>query len=181
VTKINPSGSRLAYSTYLGGNGDDNGAEIVADSDGNAYVSGPTSSTDFPTLNPFQPANAGGYDIFVTKLNATGSALIYSTYVGGSGDEVNRGTAIDSRHNIYLAGPTTSNDFPMVNAAQPQFGGGTWDAVLAKISPDNPPANAPGPGLSQPTKASSGAERPRPNQSMPDWRRKIDMARKLAH
>jgi len=181
VTKINPSGNRLAYSTYLGGTGDDTGSEIVTDSSGNAYVSGPTSSTDFPTLNPFQPANAGGYDLFVTELNPIGSALIYSTYLGGSGDESNRGTAIDSRRNIYLAGATTSNDFPTENAAQPQFGGGTWDAFLAKISPDNPPSNAPGPGLSQPSKASTGTERPRPNRTMPDWRRKIDMARKLAH
>jgi Beta-propeller repeat len=181
VTKINPSGRRLVYSTYLGGNGDDNGAEIVADSDGNAYVSGHTSSTDFPTLNPLQPVNAGGYDIFVTKLNAAGSALIYSTYLGGSGDEFNHGTAIDSRRNIYLAGPTTSNNFPTVNAAQPQFGGGTWDAFVAKISPDNPSANAPGLALSQPNRASSGAERPRLNRTMPDLGRKIDMARKLAH
>ena len=181
MTKINPSGNRLAYSTYLGGTGDDTGSEIFTDSSGNAYVSGPTSSTDFPTLNPFQPANAGGYDLFVTELNPIGSALIYSTYLGGSGDESNRGTAIDSRRNIYLAGATTSNDFPTENAAQPQFGGGTWDAFLAKISPDNPPSNAPGPGLSQPSKASTGTEGPRPNRTMPDWRRKIDMARKLAH
>jgi hypothetical protein len=181
VSKINPSGKQLTYSTYLGGTGDDIGAEIVTDSSGNAYVSGPTSSTDFPTLNPFQPANAGGYDLFVTELNPIGSALVYSTYLGGGGDESNRGTAIDSRRNIYLAGATTSNDFPTENAAQPQFGGGTWDAFLAKISPDNPPANAPGPGLSQPSKASTGTEKPRPNRAMPDWRRKIDMARKLAH
>jgi len=170
----------LAYSTYLGGNGDDNGAEIVADSDGNAYVSGETSSTDFPTLNPFQPANAGSYDIFVTKLNAAGSALIYSTYLGGSGDESNHGMAIDSRRNIYVAGPTTSNYFPLVNAAQPQFGGGTWDAFVAKISPGKTPANATAPGLSQPSKA-SGTQKPTSNGTMPDWRRKIDMARKLAH
>ena len=180
VAKINPSGNRLAYSTYLGGNGDDNGAEIVADSDGNAYVSGETSSTDFPTSNPFQPANAGSYDIFVTKLNAAGSALIYSTYLGGSGDESNHGMAIDSRRNIYVAGPTTSNYFPLVNAAQPQFGGGTWDAFVAKISPGKTPANATAPGLSQPSKA-SGTQKPTSNGTMPDWRRKIDMARKLAH
>jgi Beta-propeller repeat len=181
VTKINSSGRGLAYSTYLGGNGDDNGAEIVADSDGNAYVSGETSSTDFPTLSPFQPANAGSYDIFVTKLNAAGSALIYSTYLGGSGDEFNHGTAIDSRRNIYLAGPTTSNDFPTVSAAQPQFGGGTWDAFVAKISPDNTPAHATDPGLSLPSQAKATTQRPTSNRTVPDWRRKRDMARRLAH
>jgi hypothetical protein len=176
VTKFNPSGNRLAYSTYLGGNGDDTASEIVADSDGNAYVSGPTSSTDFPTLNPFQADNAGGYDLFVTKVNAIGSALIYSTYLGGSGDEFNRGTAIDSRRNIYVAGPTSSNDFPTANAAQPQFGGGTWDAFVAKISPDNTPAHATGPG-----KVSAATQRPTSNRTMRDWRRKIDMARRIAH
>src|SRR5215472_4456344 len=181
VTKINSSGNRLAYSTYLGGNGDDNGAEIVADSDGNAYVSGETSSTEFPTVSPFQAGNAGSYDIFVTKLNAIGSALIYSTYLGGSGDEFNRGTAIDSRRNIYVAGATISNDFPTANAAQPQFGGGTWDAFVAKISPDNTPAYGTGPGLLQPRKASAATQRPTSNRTMPEWRKKIDMSRRLAH
>jgi len=165
VTKFNPSGNRLAYSTYLGGNGDDNGAEIVADSDGNAYVSGETSSTDFPTLNPFQAANAGGYDLFVTKVNTIGSALSYSTYLGGSGDEFNHGTAIDSRRNIYVAGATSSNDFPTVNAAQPQFGGGTLDAVVAKIGPGNPPAD------------STVTEKPKTDASIPN--RKIVMPKRL--
>ncbi len=115
-----------------------------------------------------------------TKPLIIDPVLRYSTYLGGSGDEFNHGTAIDSRRNIYLAGPTSSNDFPTLNAAQPQFGGGTWDAFLAKISPDNPSANASGPALSQPSKG-SGAEKPRPSRTMPDWRRKIDMTRKLAH
>ncbi len=181
VAKISASGKRLAYSTYLGGNGDDNGAEIVADSDGNVYVSGETSSTDFPTLSPFQPANAGSYDIFVTKLNAVGNAMIYSTYLGGSGDEFNHGTAIDSRRNIYLAGPTTSNHFPTVSAAQPQFGGGTWDAFVAKISPDKTSGSATRPGPSEPSKASDGTERSIPSRTLAVWRRKMEMARRVSH
>jgi Beta-propeller repeat len=117
----------------------------------------------------------------VTKLNAVGSTLIYSTYLGGSGDESNHGTAIDSRRNVYVAGPTTSSDFPAVNAAQPQFGGGTLDAFVAKISPGNTLANPTAPQFSHPNKASSGTERLTPNRTMPDWRRKIEMARRASH
>jgi beta-propeller repeat-containing protein len=145
VAKINPSGTGLVYSTYLGGTGDEFSPGVVVDSDGSAYVGGITTSTDFPTLNPFQPANAGGYDIFVTELNAAGSALVYSTYLGGSSDEFMSGMAIDSRRNVYLEGITASSDFLAVNPAQPQFGGGTFDALLAKISP----IDAPGLGLSR--------------------------------
>jgi hypothetical protein len=145
VTKINPSGTGLVYSTYLGGAGDDVGAGMALDSDGNTYVGGFTSSTDFPTSKAFQPANAGGYDAFVTELNAAGDALVYSTYLGGSGDEFVGGIAFDSRRNVYLQGWTTSSDFLPVNPVQPQFGGGSYDALLAKISP----LDAPGLGLSR--------------------------------
>lgn len=137
VTKINPSGTGLVYSTYLGGSGDDVGAGLAVDSDGNAYVGGFTSSSDFPTLKAFQPANAGGYDAFVTELNADGNALAYSTYLGGSGNEVVGGIAFDFRRNVYVQGWTTSSDFLAVNPVQPQFGGGNFDALLAKISPDD--------------------------------------------
>ena len=86
VTKLNAAGSALVYSTYLGGSGDDDGNGIAVDSSGNAYVTGYTDSTNFPTANAFQAAFGGGSgDAFVTKLNAAGSALVYSTYLGGSG------------------------------------------------------------------------------------------------
>lgn len=140
VTKINPSGTGLVYSTYLGGTGDDVGAGIAVDSDGNAYLGGFTSSSDFPTLKAFQPANAGGYDVFVTELNADGDALVCSTYLGGSGNEFVGGIAFDSRRNVYVQGWTTSSDFLAVNPVQPQFGGGTYDALLAKISPRDAPS-----------------------------------------
>jgi centrosomal CEP192-like protein/beta-propeller repeat-containing protein len=145
VTKINPSGTSLVYSTYLGGTGDDVGAGMALDSDGNAYIGGFTSSTDFPTLQAFQLANAGGYDAFVTELNAAGDALVYSTYLGGSGSEFVGGIAFDSHRNVYIQGWTSSSDFLVVNPLQPQLGGGTFDALLAKISPDH----APGLGLSR--------------------------------
>lgn len=92
VTKLNPSGNALVYSTYLGGSSDDNGYGIAVDSAGNAYVTGATSSTNFPTVNPFQANNGGGsYDAFVTKLNPSGDALVYSTYLGGRDDDFGYG------------------------------------------------------------------------------------------
>jgi hypothetical protein len=145
VTKINPAGSGLVYSTYLGGTGDDKGSGMAVDAHGNAYVGGNTSSVDFPTLTAFQPANAGGYDIFVTDLNATGNALVYSTYLGGSSDEFTSGIALDHHRNVYVQGSTPSTDFLVANPVQPQFGGGNSDALLAKISP----MDAPGLGLSR--------------------------------
>ena len=83
MTKFNTAGSALVYSTYLGGSSFDGGLGIAVDSAGNAYVTG-QAGPDFPTANAFQDTNAGNVDAFVTKLNATGPALIYSTYLGGS-------------------------------------------------------------------------------------------------
>jgi Bacterial Ig-like domain (group 3)/Abnormal spindle-like microcephaly-assoc'd, ASPM-SPD-2-Hydin/Beta-propeller repeat len=131
VAKINASGSAFIYSTYLGGSGDDEGAGIAADSAGNAYVTGGTSSTDFPTANALQPTNHGGYDAFVTKINAGGSALVYSTYLGGGGDDDGRGIAVDSAGNAYVTGYTGSWDFPLVNAINPPETGGFVSHVSA--------------------------------------------------
>ena len=96
------------------------------DSSGNAYVTGYTDSTNFPTANAFQAAFGGGNgDAFVTKLNAAGSALVYSTYLGGSGDDAGSGIAVDSSGNAYVTGHTTSTNFPTANAFQVwRFGGG---------------------------------------------------------
>jgi hypothetical protein len=107
----------LFYSTYLGGTGGDQGSSIVVDTAGSAYVTGTTSSIDFPTtLGGFQTAYSGGAsDVFVTKLNPTGSGLVYSTYLGGSGAEDARSAgqiAIDAAGNAYVAGATSSLDFP---------------------------------------------------------------------
>lgn len=118
VAKLNPTGSALAYSTYLGGSGNDGGNDIVVDASGDAYVSGLTASADFPTTpGAFQTACGGGcaggtFDAFVTKLNSTGSALLYSTYVGGSSSEEADGLAVDASGNAYVTGFTQSSDFP---------------------------------------------------------------------
>jgi hypothetical protein len=134
VAKLNAAGSALVYSTYLGSSGDEDGRGIAVDSAGNAYVTGVTSSTDFPTKNPLQPANGGGRDVFVAKLNAAGSALVYSTYLGGTGDEDSGGIAVDGEGHAFVAGVTSSTDFPTKNPLQPANGGDQYDAFVSKIS-----------------------------------------------
>ena len=136
VTKLNAFGSALVYSTYLGGNGFDGAGAIVVDGAGNAYVAGSTNSTDFPTMNPLQLANGGGFDGFLVKLNPAGSALLYSTYLGGSADDSVSAIALaqDNSGDIYIAGETSSTDFPTMNPIQPSYGGGSSDAFVAKIN-----------------------------------------------
>src|SRR5207302_5896927 len=98
VTKLNPTGSALIYSTYLGGSGEEGGKGIAVDSAGNAFVTGDTSAANFPTTpGAFQATYGGGnFDTFVTNLNPTGPALIYSTYLGCSGVDETNGIAVDS-------------------------------------------------------------------------------------
>jgi hypothetical protein len=141
VTKIDPTGSALVYSTYLGGSKVTGGACIAVDSAGNAYVVGSTFSSDFPTKNPLQPNYAGGGlywgDAFVSKFDPTGSALVYSTYLGGSTGDGAISVAVDSSGNAYVTGVTTSTDFPTKNALQPNYGGGgdySGDVFVAKIN-----------------------------------------------
>ncbi len=141
VTKLSSAGSSLIYSTYLGGNSFfsiDEGDGIAVDNAGNAYVSGTTGSSDFPLVNALQSVFGGVEDAFVTELDATGDAIAFSTYLGGSGDDFGVfGIAVDTPGNIYVMGTTASADFPVVNALQPMFGGGIFDAFVAKISPND--------------------------------------------
>jgi len=137
VTKLNASGNDLVYSTYLGRSGKDRGFGIAIDSRGNAYVTGWTNSGDFDvTPGAFQTKYGGGpWDVFVTKLNASGSGLVYSTYLGGSGDDVGNGIAIDSRGNAYVTGWTNSGDFDVTPGAfQTKYGGGPWDVFVTKLN-----------------------------------------------
>ena len=132
VTKINAAGTALVYSTYLGGNDYDYGEGIAVDASGNAYVTGQTVSTNFPIVNAIQPANGGNNDAFVTKISTAGSALVYSTYLGGSNADSGIGIAVDASGNAYVTGQTTSPNFPTVNALQPAIGG-SYDAFVTKI------------------------------------------------
>jgi len=134
VTKLNATGSALLYSTYLGGTGGDFGSGIAVDTVGNAYVTGGASSSNFPTKNPLQLNLGGGQDAFVTKLDPIGSALVYSTFLGGSASDGGSGIAVDAGGNAYVTGSTTSSNFPTKNALQPTPGGSD-DAFVTKLDP----------------------------------------------
>jgi uncharacterized protein (TIGR03437 family) len=114
ITKVNPAGTALIYSTFIGGSRSDQGRGIAVDSSGNAYIAGLTESRDFPTLNPIQPAQRGASNAFIAKLNAAGTALVYSTYLGGTSADQANAIALDSAGNAYVAGSTFSPDFPTV-------------------------------------------------------------------
>lgn len=159
VTKLNAAGNAILYSTYLGGSAEDRATDVAVDADGNAYVSGFTVSTQFPTTpGALQTAFAGGAgatpprDAFVAKLNPTGTALVYSTYLGGTGVDTANRIDIDASRAVYLGGttgpapgtvalPSVTNNFPTTPGAfQTTFGGGTGatapnDAFVTKINP----------------------------------------------
>src|SRR5262249_48792875 len=128
VTKLNADGSALAYSSYLGGNGIALGTEghgIAVDAAGNACVTGETVAIDFPTVKPFQARLAGMSDAFVTKVNPAGSALVYSSFLGGGKSDVGLGIAVNADGDVYVAGATSSLDLPTTPGAyQPKNGGG---------------------------------------------------------
>lgn len=136
VANVNAAGDGLVYATYLGGSGAEEAWGIALDSAGAAYVAGATDSTNFPTASAYQGANNGGTaDAFAAKLNAAGSSLVFSTYLGGSGEDVALGIALDASSNIYVAGYTDSPDFPTAVASfQPGFAGGASDAFVTGLN-----------------------------------------------
>jgi hypothetical protein len=141
VAKLNPTGSAFDYLTFLGGTTSDSGVGIAVDAAGNAYVAGSTSSTNFPTLNPLQPQNnatQNGDNAFLAKLNSSGSALVWSTYYGGTGSDSVSAVALDPFGAVYFAGNTTSSDFPVQGGVQSTLAGGT-DAFVVKIAEPPPP------------------------------------------
>jgi hypothetical protein len=127
----------MEFSTYLGGNGDDRGSGVAVDGAGNIYVTGFTSSSDFPTKNALDSSYNGGgkTDVFVAKIDSAGKAVIYSTYLGGTGDDFSAGIGVDAEGNAYVAGDTTSADFPVTNGAYQSNRRGDEDVVVAKIGP----------------------------------------------
>jgi hypothetical protein len=132
VAKLNTSGTALIYSTYIGGAAFDYGKGIQVDSNGNAYVTGITSSDDFPTKKALFSSSAGGFDAFIVKINASGSELVYSTYLGGSSDDSGQSLTVDSSGAVGVTGWTQSHDFPVKNALIDRLSG-NMDAFVAKI------------------------------------------------
>src|SRR5207248_1479845 len=138
VTKLNAAGSALLYSTYLGGSGQftqDIGNAIAVDPSGNAYVTGLTYDSNFPTrTDAFQPTFSGVVDAFFTELNTAGSALLYSTYLGGADLDIGSGLAVDTSGNTYVTGTTQSSDFPTTPGAFQISLQGSADVLITKFS-----------------------------------------------
>lgn len=129
VAKLHPSGSSLVYSTFLGGSKGDSGSAIAVDGSGSAYVTGPTTSDDFPTLRAFQRGGGG----FITRLNPAGSGLVFSSYLASySFDAASQRVAIDPNDNILVSGTAEAN-LQTARAVQPDHHGGVFDALVAKI------------------------------------------------
>jgi hypothetical protein len=148
VTKLNPSGSALVYSTFLGGPADDEGRGIAVDAQGHAYVTGHAESLTFPVTPgafrtsctpkssqiPIGPVCSGG-DAFVAKLSVDGASLVYSTYLNSDDHEVGQAIAIDADGSAYVAGLTNSRRFPLASAPQATYGGGQFDGFVVKLDP----------------------------------------------
>jgi uncharacterized repeat protein (TIGR01451 family) len=138
VAQLNPTGAVLLYATYLGGSGRDRGTGVAVDATGKILVTGETSSGNFPVVNAFQPIPGGGKDAFLAQLDGSQSgtaSLLYSSYLGGSSDDVAFGIAVDSAGDAWVIGQTSSFvNFPTVNAFQATYGGGPSDVFIARIT-----------------------------------------------
>lgn len=120
----------LAFSTYLGGSGDDVASGIAVDGQGNAYITGETNAANFPTKTMLQPAVKGGTDAFVAKLQPNGSGLVYSTLLGGGGDDAGYGIAVDAQGVAYVTGRTNSADFPLKDPVRPAANSGAFVTAI---------------------------------------------------
>ncbi|HKE55349.1 MAG TPA: SBBP repeat-containing protein, partial [Pyrinomonadaceae bacterium] len=136
VTKLNATGSAQLFSTYLGGPGNDLANAIAIDTNSNVYLTGWTSSDNFPTANALQPVKGPSFDAYVAKLNNTGSALVYSTFLGGDSLDLGFGIAVDAAGNAFVAGSTSSSNFPTANAFQATLASQFLDdGFVAKLNP----------------------------------------------
>lgn len=139
VTKINPAGSKLVYTSYFGGSHGAQCYALAVDKSGAVYLVGNTRSADFPLKNPFQASHKGSDDVFIFKLNHMGDTLLYSSFLGGTGQDWGTGIAIDKKGAAYITGMITSADFPLKKAFQKTYQGAKqgypWDAFIAKIHP----------------------------------------------
>ncbi|MCC7429235.1 SBBP repeat-containing protein [bacterium] len=137
VTKLNPNGSTLVYSTFLGGNSYEEGKAITVDENGNSYITGYSHSLGFPTTNSaYDVFYNGNTDTFLTKLNSNGSTLVYSTFLGGMNEDVGESVFLDTDGNCFVAGTTFSTNFPTTNDAYDiSFNGGDSDIFTTKFNP----------------------------------------------
>lgn len=141
VTKLDVSGSSLVYADYIGGNSEDYPIAMVMDGSNHVFITGYTYSGDYPTVNPYQANSTGAPDVFITEVAADGASLVYSSYLGGSSQDLSSGIALDPTGDILIAGSTYSQDFPVVNAFQPTVFPNQNDyygqyGFLAKLTPD---------------------------------------------
>ncbi|MFN7015229.1 MAG: SBBP repeat-containing protein, partial [Bacteroidia bacterium] len=135
VTKLNNSGTALIYSTFIGGSSDEYSRGITIDASGNSYVTGYTYSSDYPvTAGVFQTTLSGGNDVFVTKLNATGNGLLYSTFIGGSNSDYGYDIAVDASGNAFITGYTTSTNFDLTAGAFQTAFGGVSDVFVTQLN-----------------------------------------------
>jgi hypothetical protein len=135
VTQLNSTGTGLIYSTFIGGSNVDQGYGIAVDTSGNAFIVGNTQSSDYDvTAGAFQTVFAGVGDVFVTKLNSTGSVLLYSTYMGGSNNDIGRAIAIDASGNAYITGTTLSTDYPVTTGVFQNTNAGSFDVFVTKLN-----------------------------------------------
>jgi len=133
VARLTPAGTALMFCSYLGGTNLDAARAVAIDGQGNAYITGETASSDFPTLGPLQAHKGGAENAFVVKVTCSGN-IAYSTYLGGSSYDVGSAIAVDSSNNAYVGGYTESEDFPTKTAYQPLYHGEV-DGFLAKVNP----------------------------------------------
>lgn len=133
ITKLNLEKNKIIYSTYLGGDKDDNPRNLAVDKNGNAYVVGFTTSHNFPIVNSQKTNIRGSEDAFITKLDTNGAFLHYSTLFGGNGDDFFEGLAIGSDGSLTVSGGSNSTDFPLVNPLQDTFLGGRFDMIFARF------------------------------------------------
>jgi|GEM_PF-6973413 len=133
LVKVNSEGNEVILSSYIGGSDNDYGSGIAVDPMENVYLTGYTSSPDFPTENPIQESIAGNYDLFITKISTLKNKIVYSTFLGGGSIDYSRGIALDSKGNVYITGETYSSNFPTHNPIQKE-NGGSWDAFIVKVN-----------------------------------------------
>ena len=140
LCKVNPEGSNLVYSTYIGGDKEDAGEELILNSDNDVYLTGYTESPDFPTTwGSFDESYNDGYEAFITKVNWNGSDILYSTFIGGGGWDYGKGIVIDSNENAYITGRTYSSDFPTTSGVYDDSYNASADLFVSKLHLTTPP------------------------------------------